>query len=171
MRYLERFAASSEQLRRVLTRRVKRAAALAENTEPGEAAGRIETIITRFLAAGLLNDRAFAEAQAASLRRRGGSRRHIKHRLAAKGIPGEMVDDALIALDEEMGSGDLAAACALARRRRLGPYRAPATRELHRQKDLATFARAGFSLDIARRILAAPDIDALEKIQRELDIL
>jgi regulatory protein len=72
------------------------------------------------------------------------------------------------ALDEG-GASELAAACALVRRRRLGPYRAPGKRVDCRQKDLASLARAGFSLALARRVLKAPDIEALEQLARGED--
>jgi regulatory protein len=164
--YLERYSSSSAQLRRVLLRRVKRAEMLGTDRPEAEAARRhIETLIARFLAAGLLDDRRFAEAQAASLQRRGASRRRIRERLASKGVERELVDAALETIDEP--TGELAAACALVRRRRLGPYRAAGARGVHRQRDLATLARAGFSLDLARKVLAAGDPEALERLLRE----
>ncbi|MDE0409722.1 MAG: RecX family transcriptional regulator, partial [Alphaproteobacteria bacterium] len=51
---------------------------------------------------------------------------------------------------------------ALARRRRLGPWRDPAERAARRQKDLAAMARAGFRLDVARQVIdaeAPPEAD------------
>lgn len=164
--YLERYAASSGQLRRVLLRRVKRAEMLgAAADEIGAARDRIEALITRLLASGILDDRRFAESQAQSLQRRGTSRRHIRQRLAAKGIARDFVEDALEAMEPEGETGELAAACMLARRRRLGPYRAPGKRGEFREKDLAALARAGFSLDVARRVLAARDPEALERLK------
>jgi regulatory protein len=47
---------------------------------------------------------------------------------------------------------ELAAAHALARRRKLGPYRA-GERASFRQKDLAALARAGFAFGIAREVI------------------
>jgi regulatory protein len=52
----------------------------------------------------------------------------------------------------------------LARRRRLGPYRPEADREARREKDLAALARAGFGYDIARTVIEASDIEALETL-------
>ncbi len=165
--YLERYAASSGQLRRVLLRRVKRAEMLGTDAPEAEAARRhIEGLIARFLASGLLDDRRFAEATAQSLQRRGTSRRRIRERLAAKGVDRDFVDDALETIEPEGETGELAAAGVLARRRRLGPYRAARARKEFRQKDLATLARAGFSLDVARKVLAARDPEALERLVR-----
>src|SRR6266404_9081867 len=66
--YLERYAASSGQLRRVLLRRIKRAQMLgAESTQLEAARGHVEVLVARFLASGILDDRRFAESQAQSL--------------------------------------------------------------------------------------------------------
>jgi regulatory protein len=165
--YLERYAASSGELRRVLLRRVKRAQMLrAEAAQAAAARQQIETLIERYLASGLLDDRRFAEAQAQSLQRRGASRRRIRQRLAAKGVDRDFVEDALETMAPEGETSEIAAACVLVRRRRLGPYRAAGARKELRQKDLATLARAGFSLDVARRVLAARDPEALERLIR-----
>ncbi len=168
--YLERYAASSGQLRRVLLRRVKRAEMLgAETTQLAEARGHIEALIARFVASSILDDRRFAEAQAQSLQRRGASRQRIRQRLAAKGVDRDFVDDALETMEPKGETGELAAACVLVRRRRLGPYRPAGKRGEFRQKDLATLARAGFSLDVARRVLAVADPEALEHLMRGAD--
>ena len=168
--YLERYAASSGQLRQVLLRRVKRAEMLGtEATETESARRQIEALIERYVASGLLDDRRFAESQAQSLQRRGASRRRIRQRLAAKGVDRDFVEDALETMEPEGETSELAAACVLVRRRRLGPYRRAGARQEFRQKDLATLARAGFSLDVARQVLAARDPEALERLMRGVE--
>jgi len=161
--YLERFSSSSANLRRVLMRKVARSAR-AHGTDPAEGSGLVEAIIARYLQSGLLDDAVYAAQKAASLRRRGTSRYAIRGKLAVKGVDAELINAALERLDDEQGSGDLVAACALVRRRRLGAYRPKAEQAPHRRKDLAALARAGFSLDVALRVLAAVDVDALEAL-------
>ncbi|SRR5579883_269575 len=168
LHYLERFASSSANLRRVLMRKVARSARF-HATDPAEGERLVDGIIARYLEAGLLDDAAYAAQKAASLRRRGGSRYGIRGKLAQKGVEAELIQSTLDRLDEEGGDGDLAAACAFVRRRRLGPYRAPEARAEHRQKDLAALARAGFGLDLARRVLAVADPEALEAMARGAD--
>jgi regulatory protein len=63
---------------------------------------------------------------------------------------------------EVEGDMDLAAAKALARRRRLGPWRATGRAE-HRDRDLAVLGRAGFPYAIARRVVDAPSPDEIEE--------
>jgi regulatory protein len=171
--YLSRFASSSGNLRRVLMRKVARAAQIGEEGgEEGQAeAGvrMVDALIARYLEKGLLNDRAYAAQAASSLAQRGASRYSIAGKLAQKGVANDLVTQAIAELDEEGGSSELAAACALVRRRRLGPYRAPDKRPDFREKDLASLARAGFSLDLARRVLRAKDVEALERLARGAD--
>src|SRR5262250_3391175 len=64
--YLQRFASSAENLRRVLERRVDRSA---RQHGTDRAAGRalVDALVQRLQAAGLLDDRFYAEAKAASL--------------------------------------------------------------------------------------------------------
>lgn len=161
LHYLERFASSAANLRRVLLRKVDMSAR-AHGTDPEEGRRWVEDLIARYRRSGLLDDAAYAEARAASLHRRGGSTRMIRQKLAAKGLEDGLIVRALDGLDgAESGNADLAAALAYARRRRLGPYRDPAARAERRDRDLAALARAGFDLDTARRVVDSDDPDTL----------
>jgi regulatory protein len=166
LHYLERFASSSANLRRVLTRKVARAAA-AHGGDVREGEQIVDAIIARYLGAGLLDDRAYAAQKVLSLRRRGASTYGIRGKLAVKGVDAELIAETLGRLDQETSASELAAACALVRRRRLGPYRAAATRLAFRRRDLAILARAGFGFELARRVIAARDVEALEALGRE----
>ena len=163
--YLQRFAASTDSLRRVLMRRVEKSAR-AHDTDREEGAGLIEDIIARFRATGLLDDRVYAEGRTTSLHRRGVSIRGIRARLAAKGVGAADIDAALATLHNETAAPDLAAAIAYARRRRIGPYRTRGDREEMRERDLAALARQGFSYDIARRVIDAGDPEELSEETR-----
>jgi regulatory protein len=158
--YLGRFASSAENLRRVLGRKVERSARAMDEGEAetlrAEGAAMIDALIERYRRSGLLDDKLYAEAKSRSLHRRGGSTRAIRAALAARGVEAEAADAALAELADEVGEPDLAAAFALARRRRLGPFR-PKDRAENRDRDLAALGRAGFSYDIARKVVDAED--------------
>lgn len=148
--YLERFAASAASLRRVLMRRLARAGG------QGEAeVGMVDELVERFLRAGLLDDRRYAEGKAATLHRRGAPVSVIRRHLHERGVDGDLVDDAVNGLAADLGGGstDLAAAAHYVRRRKLGPCRPPDSRAVHRQRDLAALGRAGFSWEIARAVI------------------
>jgi regulatory protein len=160
--YLERYASSAENLRRVLLRRARRHGA-GDAERLREAAALIEALLVRYGAAGLIDDAAYAAGRAESLQRRGHSRRAIRARLAQKGVAAEVAADALAALAESAAEPDRAAACAFARRRRLGPYRrGPADPA----RELAAFARAGFGRRVAEEVLACADEAAVEALAR-----
>ncbi len=118
--YLGRYASSAENLRRVLARRTARRFPDAAS----QAAPLIEALVARYRSSGLLDDAAYAAQRAQSLHRRGESLYRIRARLMAQGVAAEIAAEALCGLAAEEADPDLAAACAFARRRRLGPYRA-----------------------------------------------
>ncbi len=159
LHYLGRYASSAENLRRVLTRRVHR-----RSPEAGAAAAAlIDALVARYREAGLLDDAAYAAARVASLHRRGESVRAMRARLAAKGVSAADIADAVSDLRATAPDPDLAAACAFARRRRLGPFRRAAA---DRARELGAFARAGFSRRIAEAVLACADVAAIEALAR-----
>ncbi len=160
--YLGRYASSAENLRRVLLRRVRRRAG-EDRDSVGRAAALIDALIERYSRSGLLDDAVYAAARALSLQRRGESVAHIRARLVAKGVEGALATAALAAVRGEGSDPDLAAACAFARRRRLGPYRPGAA---DRGRDRAAFARAGFARRVAEAVLACADIVAVEALLR-----
>ena len=167
LHHLERYATSSENLRRVLTRKVWKAARLAEEcnaVDEEEAAAWIEAVVEKLQRAGALDDRAYAEGRVVSLRRQGESARGIAMKLGAKGVPRETVAAAL-ELDEPEND-DVAAAVAYARRRRLGPWRKPDEREERHDRDMAALARKGYRLDLCRRVIEAEDAFAAEELAR-----
>jgi regulatory protein len=163
--HLARYASSSENLRRILMHRVARAA---RGDEAASEEGRalVEALITRFAGVGLLDDSGYAEAKAARLSRAGASHLKIRGWLMRKGLSRAEVDRAIAALEERGEGTELMAACAFLRRRRLGPYRPPDDRPSFRQKDLAALTRAGFAPDLARKLLGAADIAAVEAMAR-----
>ena len=150
--YLQRFATTRAHLREVLRRRALREAR-ALGLDAREIEARVERVVARAVEAGLVDDAAFALARARRLLERGVSPRSLRVRLREKGVPVETIERALEELADEIGDPSHEAARAFARRRRIGPYRPPEERDAMRQRDLAAFARAGFSYHVARAIL------------------
>ncbi len=161
LHYLERFASSTTNLRRVMLRKIDRSVAHWGGQRDDHLA-QLDDVIAKLARLGYLNDASFAQQRAASLHRQGKATRTIRATLAAKGIGAETVDSALDSLAEDSPAPDLRAAITLARKRKLGPFR-PDGRDERRQKDMATLARAGFDFDMARQIVDAADTDELER--------
>ncbi|MBV9784178.1 MAG: RecX family transcriptional regulator [Acidisphaera sp.] len=166
--HLARYAATEAGLRRVLDRRVDRWARAAAGGDPesvtqaaAEAKRAVRRVVARLVQTGVVDDAAYAAARAAGQLRSGRSRLAVAAGLAARGIGAETVA-AVLPEDPER---ELAAALALARRRRLGPFRAASGEGAAdagtggaetRRRELGVLARAGFAQATARRALAMP---------------
>lgn len=162
--YLQRYASSCENLRRILKRKVD-GSARDHDTDRDSGYAEIDALIKRFVGCGLLDDARFAEARARSLHERGMSPRTIRMRLIAKGITSAAADEAIASLEDEIGDLAAMAAYRYARRRRIGIFRDPAKRAAHRDRDLAALARNGFGFDLARAMVDADDEDdALDRM-------
>ncbi len=122
--------------------------------------------LRRFVDSGVVDDKAFAQTKARALHRRGTSTRLTRQKLKLAGIDGDTLDKAMAGLDEELHTDparrEWRAAVALARRRRLGPFRPAKDRKGTRARDLAAMARAGFDYDVAKKVIDAPTPDALD---------
>jgi regulatory protein len=165
LEYLTHRAASVAQMKKVLARRIaawaRRVGEDADVTQPRAAA---EAVIERLLRSGLLNDAAYAERRAGALTRAGKSRRAVAFDLAAKGVA-EATARAAVPQDAET---ELAAAAALMRKKRMGPYaRVEAPDEKTKRRWLGAFARGGFSLSTAERALRLGR-EAADEMLREL---
>jgi regulatory protein len=158
--YLGRYASSAENLRRVLMRRARRLSP--EAVLPAKPL--IEGLVIRYRQSGLLDDAAYAAGRTQSLHRHGDSLKSIRARLMAKGVPAGVVADAVSDLRDTTPDPDLAAACAFARRRRLGPFRRAAADPA---RELGAFARAGFGRRVAHAVLACADEEAVAALARD----
>ncbi len=163
--YLSRFDASAERLRRVLVRHIQRSSVL-HGTDPATATRWVDDLVDRLTSLGYLDDAGYSARRAQRLRQRGASARMVRIRLQQDGVPPALIDRAVAdsadtAADADAdgsANSDLVAAWALARRRRLGPFRRPSDRSHNRRRDLAALARVGFTSDVAIAVIDA-DID------------
>lgn len=148
--HLARYATTEAGLIRVLRRRVDRwARAMEAESEIVAALYELCRVVARRLVtAGVVDDAAFAETRAASLTRAGRSRRAVAAHLQARGVSGEIADEAL----PQDGETELAAALAFTRRRRIGAFRREEV-EADEMRAMGMLARAGFSRDVAMRAL------------------
>jgi septum formation topological specificity factor MinE len=96
--YLERYPSTAEGLRRVLNRRVRRAqmleAPVMENVKQA-----IEAVVAKFVDAGVIDDKAFAQTKARALHRRGTSTRLTRRKLQIAGVDDDALDQAMVGLD------------------------------------------------------------------------
>lgn len=154
--YVARFATSAARLAAYLGRKVRERGwtdheAQGDHDEASSARATVEALVARFVAAGYVDDAAFARTRAGSLLRRGYGERRVEQALRGAGI-GD--DDRAAA---RAGEGEArAAALRLAAKRRFGPFGKldPGDRA-EREKQVAAMLRAGHPLDSARRLIDA----------------
>jgi len=163
--YLGRYTSSRQRLREVLQRFARRKL---EHFEPAEISRAIDAVIADCVRLGYVDDAAFAITRARSKRRGGRSALAIRRSLAEHEIDDGLVEAALVAADETLADGELAAALRHAARRRIGPYALVSPDDAARRRHLASLARAGFSFDIARQVMGCADAGAADALADSL---
>ena len=158
LHYVARFATSAAKLETYLKRKLR------ERGWDGESPAALDVLVERFVQNGYVDDTAFARARSGSLLRRGYGKRRIDSALYAAGIAEEVRDE--VRAGE---SAQRAAALALARKRRLGPYGPPPADRAAREKQIGAMLRAGHPLDSARELVNAASMEAAEEWAAELD--
>lgn len=150
--YVARFATSRAKLTRYLARKIRES----DWTDEADAMAACEAVADRMERLQFLDDRQYAAMRAGAMTRRGLGVRRVKAQLFVDGIAPE---DSGEAIAEAEGKA-MASAIGFARRRRLGPFGVRAADDpKDRERQVAAFARAGHSLEFARRILAVPPGD------------
>ncbi len=115
-------------------------------------------VAARLAGLGYVDDRAFAEARARSMTRRGLGGRRVAGALRAAGIEADDAEAAAPIVE----AGAVEAALAFARRRRIGPYGDGDPDRAVREKQLAAMIRGGHELALAKRIVAMQPGDETE---------
>lgn len=156
--YAARFAVSAAKLAAYLRRKLR------ERGWDGEGEPPVEAIVMRFVAAGYVDDAAYARAKSASMLRRGLGMRRVSQAWQAAGIS---QDDSAAAVAGE--AVQRRAALAQARKRRIGPYGAQNPDRAMREKQIAAMLRAGHPLDSARELVNAVSVEAAEQWAAQLD--
>lgn len=159
LRYITRYAASEAMLSRVLRNHIRKALHHDPHFDKSEAELWHVAILEKYKTNGWLNDAALTERWIEGGLKAGRSRQKLKLTLQKKGIARALIEDKIAehAHDED----DWNAALIFAERRHLGPYadKGGKKKESDPQKDLRKLCRAGFSLEIARRVLRYSDDD------------
>jgi regulatory protein len=159
--YLQRYAASIVQFRMIMQRKIDKSCRHHVDQNREECLRLLDALVEKFIRSGLLNDTGFARGSVSSLRRRGLSQRVIFMKLQNKGLSEMQIREALEEFNTENETSpqtlELEAAMKLARKKKYGPYAQGAI--FDRKKALATFARAGFSFDVSRKVLELEEED------------
>ena len=159
--YLNQYAASAENLRQVLIRRIRREQA-SNGMKTNEGLYLIEKIILQFKNSGILDDKKFALARIKRLHDRGMSSYTIKHELRRKGVGLSIINSIFNQNFSNIEAFNLSSAIHLARRKKLGLGNIESKKEKWREKEIAKFVRAGFSYKTTVKVIDAENLDELE---------
>ncbi len=164
--YLQRFASSTGQFRRVMQRKIDKSCMFHNDQSREDCIRMLDELIQTFQRSGLLNDEGYATGAIRSLRNRGLSTRAIMAKMDTRGISSEITQKTLRDIDSQTDEHpDLIAALRVTRRRRIGPFSPSADKdEAMKDKALAALARSGFSYDICSRALGMDRAEAEELI-------
>lgn len=153
--YLERFAASKEHFKTVMKRKAKRSCMYHKEQDYNTCVELVNQLADQFEQSGILNDTVYTASNVNALRRKGVSHAMIIRKMTLKGISEENTRHALESHNADLGYEardiEIQSALILARKKKLGPFNR--SEEQNNQKALGVFARAGFSYDIAKKIL------------------
>ena len=114
----------------------------------------IDNIVSNLEKSHFLNDRLYADSKARMLLRRGYSLNKINNSLRVKGIEQKNIQASLEKIKNKDSDPDFNSAMKICKKRRIGPMRPDANRELFYKKDMGILARSGFSFDISKKILS-----------------
>lgn len=142
LRYVERFATTRGRLTDYLRRKIRERGWEGEVVDPAD-------IAERFADLGYIDDRAYGEAKANAMARRGLGARRVAGALHQAGVTGEDAEAIAPGIQERT----LDAALAFARRKRIGPFAAAQADRPAREKQMAAMLRAGHAPTLARRIV------------------
>ena len=149
--YLEKYSPSKQQLKVYLLK--KYLTKIKGTKSKKEVTLIIDDIIFNLEKNRVLNDEMYSDSKARMFLRRGYSLNKINQSLRNKGIDSKFIKQSLDKIKEDEIEPDFVSALKLCKRRRIGPLRPDANRELFYKKDMGILARGGFSFEMSIRIL------------------
>ena len=149
--YLEKYSPSKQQLKVHLLK--KYLTKIKGTKSKKEVTVIIDEIILGLEKNKILDDELYSDSKARMFLRRGYSLNKINQSLRNKGIDSQYIKQSIDKIKENEIEPDFVSALKLCKRRRIGPLRPNANRELFYKKDMGILARGGFSFDLSKRVL------------------
>ncbi len=150
--YLEKYSPSKQQLKVYLLK--KYLTKIKGTKSKKEVSSIIDEIIKNLEKNRIINDELYSDSKARMFLRRGYSLNKINQSLRSKGIDGKYIKQSIEKIKEDQIEPDFVSALKLCKRRRIGPLRPQANRDLFYKKDMGILARNGFSFDLSKRVLS-----------------
>ena len=149
--YVEKYSPSKQQIKIYLLK--KYLTKIKGTQSKKEVSNIIDEIVLNLEKHKLINDELYSDSKARMFLRRGYSLNKINQSLRSKGIDSKYVKQSIDKIKEDKIEPDFVSALKLCKRRRIGPIRPQANRELFYKKDMGILARGGFSFELSKRVL------------------
>ena len=159
--YLEKYSPSKQQLKVYLLK--KYLTKIKGTMSKKEVSAIIDEVIKNLEKNRIINDELYSDSKARMYLKRGYSLNKINQSLRHKGIDSKYIKQSIDKIKENEIEPDFVSALKLCKRRRIGPLRPQANRELFYKKDMGILARSGFHFDMSKRILNL-DINEFKKL-------
>ena len=150
--YIEKYNPSKQQTKTYLLKKYLKK--FQGSRQKKEVTQIIDNIVSNLEKSHFLNDSLYSDSKARTLFKRGYSLNKISHSLRSKGIAQKDIILSLEKIKSEKSNPDFFSALKICKKRRIGPIRPEANRELFYKKDMGILARSGFSYDISKKILS-----------------
>ncbi len=151
LKYLDKYQPSKKSLQIYLFRKV--IDGQSNIIEKSEILKRIENVLNDLEEKGILNDSLYSEIKSKNFLKRGYSLNKIKQHLTQKGISSDLLKQTLEKIQNDHVNPDFYSAIRICKKRRIGPYRPDANKELFYKKDMGVLARSGFNYDLSKEVL------------------
>ena len=149
--YLEKYSPSKQQLKTYLFKKlIKNKHKLFNKKEIFDL---IDSVINVLVDQKFLSDKYYSDAKSKAFLRRGYSLNKIRYNLIKKGIDPKYIKASISKIKENESDPDFFSAIKLCKRRRIGPNREEANRQLFYKKDISILARSGFSYELSKKVL------------------
>ena len=155
--YLEKYNPSKQQLKVYLLK--KYLTKIKGSKSKREVSSIIDEILKNLEENKIINDELYSDSKARMFLRRGYSINKINQSLRNKGIDSQFIKKSIEKIKDNSIEPDFVSAIKLCKRRRIGPVRPEANRELFYRKDMGILARGGFTFDLSKRVL---NLDPIE---------
>ena len=149
--YLEKYSPSKQQLKTYLLKKYLKSKI--PSIKKGNMNDLIEIVIEDLEKSKFINDKFYSDSKAKSLIQRGSSINKIRNYLFNKGVGEKYIRNTIEKIQTNNEDQDFFSAVKICKKKRIGPNRDEANRELFYKKDIGILARSGFSFEVSRRVM------------------
>ena len=149
--YIEKFAPSKQQLKTYLLKKYLKSKI--PSVKKSNVNDLIDIVVEDLEKSKFINDKFYSESKAKSLIQRGSSINKIRKYLFSKGVGEKYIKNTIEKIQTNNVDQDFFSAVKICKKKRIGPNRDEANRELFYKKDIGILARSGFDFEVSRRVM------------------